>query len=111
MTYRTLAACAAALSFAVAGQALAAGSVSVKLAQPVAEPVKFVAGGAMFNCEGDSCVATSATSKTFASATCKDIAKKVGQVAAFEDTRKAFDAERLSACNAAAGADTQFATR
>jgi hypothetical protein len=108
MKLRILAACAA-LATLSAGAALAAEPVTAKLAAPVAEKVKFIAGGAMFNCEGDTCVATAATSQTFATATCKTIADKVGVVAAFEG-RRALDADRLADCNAKAVAKAGDAT-
>jgi hypothetical protein len=103
-----LAACAA-LATLAAGSASAADAVTAKLAAPVAEKVKFIAGGAMFNCEGDTCVAAASTSQTFATATCKTIADKVGVVAAFEG-RRALDQDKLADCNAKAIAKAGGAT-
>jgi len=100
MKLQILAACAALVTFS-AGSALAGDPITAKLASPVAEKTKFIAGGAMFNCEGDTCVAAAPTSQTFAAATCKTIADKVGVVAAFEG-RKALDESRLADCNAKA---------
>jgi hypothetical protein len=94
---RFLAACAA-LATLSAGAAIAADSVTAKLAAPVAAKTKFIAGGAMFHCEADTCVAV-ATSQTFALATCKAIAEKVGPVAAFSG-RETMDERRLANCNA-----------
>jgi hypothetical protein len=91
------AACAATFALA-AGQAFAADAVTAKLQQPVAEKTKFIAGGAIFLCEGDQCVASNATSQTFATATCKAVAAKVGPLAAFTG-RKDLEAERLADCN------------
>ena len=82
MKLQILAACAA-LATLTAGQALAADAITAKLSAPVAAKTKFIAGGAMFNCEADTCVALAPTSQTFATATCKTIADKVGVVAAF----------------------------
>ncbi|WP_041372952.1 CC_3452 family protein [Phenylobacterium zucineum] len=93
----TLAACAA-LTTLAAGSAFAAEAVTAKLQAPVAEKTKFIAGGAMFTCEGDACVAAAPTSQTFATSTCKTIAAKVGAVASFEG-RKALDDGRLAQCN------------
>jgi hypothetical protein len=109
MKLQILAACAALVS-ASAGQAFAGDAVTAKLSAPVAEKVKFIAGGAMFTCEGDACVALAPTSQTFATATCKTIAGKVGPVASFEG-RKALDATRLADCNAAAVAKANDGTR
>ncbi|MBL8772852.1 MAG: hypothetical protein JNK30_15835 [Phenylobacterium sp.] len=108
MKLQFLAACAA-LTTLAAGQAFAADAITAKLAAPVAEKTKFIAGGAMFNCEGDACVALAPTSQTFAAATCKTIADKVGVVASFSG-RKALDEAKLASCNekalAKAGATT-----
>jgi hypothetical protein len=107
-----LAACAALTTFA-AGSAFAGESVTAKLQAPVAEKTKFIAGGAMFVCEGDACVASAPTSQTFSGQACKAIAAKVGPVAAFSG-RKAMDEARLADCNAqayakASGAGPQLA--
>ena len=101
MSRLTLAAACAALTTLVAAPALASEPVTAKLAQPVAQPVKFIAGGAVFDCAEDACVAKAATSETFALATCKLVAAKVGQVSAFTGTRT-MDDQRLTACNAQA---------
>ena len=100
MKLQILAACAALVSLS-AGQALAADAVTAKLQSPVAEKTKFIAGGAMFNCEGDTCVASVPTSQTFSTATCKVVADKVGPVTEFAG-RKSLDDGRLADCNAKA---------
>jgi hypothetical protein len=100
MKLQTLAAaCVAAAAFSTA--AFAAEPVTAKLAQPVAQPTKFIAGGAVFNCEGDTCVAGATTSGTYAVDTCKVVAAKVGAVATFTG-RHSFDDARLAQCNVAA---------
>jgi hypothetical protein len=71
--------------------------------------VKFIAGGAMFNCEADTCVATATTSSTFGADTCKANAAKVGAVATFNG-RKSLDEARLAQCNAQAS-NTALAKR
>ena len=102
MKLRTLAAaCAAFTTLAVAGNALASEPVTAKLASPVAEKTKFIAGGAVFICEGDTCIASSATSQTFASGTCKAVADKVGPVTEFT-ARRSLDQAKLAECNAKA---------
>lgn len=100
MKLQILAACAA-LATLSAGQAFAAEPVTAKLQSPVAEKTKFIAGGAMFNCEGDTCVAAAATSQTFSTATCRVVADKAGPVAQFSG-RKSLDEARLADCNAKA---------
>ena len=99
------AACAALSTFAIAAPAFAGDPVIAKLAQPVASPVKFIAGGAVFNCADDACTALATTTETFALATCKTIAGRVGPVAAFTGAKPMDDA-RLGACNAQAVAKT-----
>lgn len=97
MKLQVLAACAALVTLA-AGPALAADVVTAKLAAPVAEKTKFIAGGAIFNCEGDACVAQAPTSQTFAIATCRAVADKVGVVSSFTG-RRALDEAKLADCN------------
>ena len=70
------AACAAAATLSAA-PAFAGESVVAKLAAPVAQPTKFIAGEAVFNCEGDTCVAASPQSLTFSASACKTVAAKV----------------------------------
>jgi hypothetical protein len=101
MKLQILAACAALVSLSAAGSAFAEDAVTAKLAAPVAAKVKFIAGGAIFNCDGDVCTANAATSQTFATATCKTIADKVGPVASFAG-RKPLDSDKLADCNAKA---------
>ena len=100
MKLQILAACAALVSLS-AGSAFAGEPITAKLSAPVAEKVKFIAGGAIFNCEGDTCIALAPTSTTFAASTCKTIADKVGPVAAFTGA-KALSEDRLADCNAKA---------
>lgn len=112
MKLQTLsAACAAVVTLAFAGGALAAESVTAKLAAPVAEKTKFIAGGAIFLCEGDTCVASAPSSQTFAAATCKSVAKTVGAIASFGTGSRTLDANKLGACNAVAASPTQLANR
>ena len=101
MKLHTLAAACAALLNLSAGSAMAAEQISAKLQTAVPEKTKFIAGGAMFVCEGDACVALAPTSQTYGSAACKTIAGKLGPVASFSG-RKTFDDAKLGACNATA---------
>jgi hypothetical protein len=95
------AACAAVSTLTLAGAAFAADAVTAKLATPIAQKVKVVAGGAVFNCEADACIAAATSSQTFSEEACKTVANKVGPLASFEG-RKAFDESRLASCNARA---------
>jgi hypothetical protein len=108
MKLQVLAACAA-LATLTAAPAFAADTITAKLQQPVAEKTKFIAGGAMFICEGDACVAAAPTSQTYATTTCKTIAGKVGAIASFGG-RKQMDEARIADCNTkAASSQTQLA--
>ena len=94
----TFAAACAALVTLSAAPAFAAEPVVAKLAQPVTGASKVIAGEAVFNCEGDSCVAIAPTSQTFSSTTCKAITAKFGAVVSYTGA-KALDDARLAACN------------
>jgi len=110
MKLQTLsAACAAVITLSFAGGAFAAEPVTAKLAAPVAEKTKFIAGGAVFLCEADVCVASAPSSQTFAASTCKVVAKNVGAITSFGLNGKTLAADKLDACNA--GAATQMAKR
>ena len=97
----TLAAACAALFALTAAPAFAEDAVVAKLAQPVAAKTKFIAGGAMFLCEADACVANVPTSQTFSTSVCKTVAGKVGVITEFS-ARRPMDEARLADCNAEA---------
>jgi hypothetical protein len=112
MKLRTLAAaCAALVSVSFAGAALADDPITVKLQAPVAAKTKVIAGGAVFLCEGDTCLAAAPSSRTFATSTCKELAKSVGAVASFGGARKQLEADKLGQCNASVPAGGQVAAR
>ena len=97
MKLQLIAACAALITLS-AGSAFAADTITAKLSAPIAAKTKFIAGGAIFNCEADACVAI-AKSQTYSVAACKTIADKVGPVTSFAGF-KTFDVTKLSDCNA-----------
>ena len=92
------AAFAAAMSFASVS-AFAAQPVTAKLASPLAEPAKPVAGSAIFDCQVDTCVAVNPVDRTTDTTGCRELARQVGKVTAFGDARHPFDAGKLAACN------------
>jgi hypothetical protein len=102
MKLLTLAAACAATFTLTAAPAFADDSIVAKLAQPVPQATKFIAGEAIFVCTGDTCVAATPQSQTFATSTCKAIAAKLGAVTSFSGINKNMDDTRLSACNAVA---------
>lgn len=102
MKLQTLfAATAALVSMSFAAPAFAEELVVAKLQSPVPAAMKFIAGGAMFVCEADTCSAETPSSETFTTGACKTIAKKAGLVASFGNVRSTFAAEKLASCNAA----------
>jgi hypothetical protein len=101
MKLLTFAAACAAIATLSAAPAFAADPIVAKLSAPISTPTKFIAGGAMFVCEGDACTAQATTTQTFALSTCKTIAGKVGPVSSFGGF-KSLDEARLGDCNAVA---------
>ena len=91
---------AAVLSLSFAGAAWADGKITASLKTPVAAKTKIVAGGAVFTCEGASCVALTAPSRSATTAGCKALAKEVGALTAFGSDRKPLQGADLEACNA-----------
>lgn len=103
MKLRMLAA-AAIVSMTFANAAVAADAkLTVSLKAPVAAKTKVVAGGAVFSCEGDTCVALVAPARATTVAGCKALVKEVGQVTAYTNGKRSIEGEDLAACNAAAG--------
>lgn len=101
MKLLTLAAACAAVVTLSAAPAFAGEPVVAKLAQPVTQATKVIAGEAVFSCEGDTCIATAPTSLTFSSTACKIVAAKFGTIVSFTGA-KSMDDARLSACNSVA---------
>ena len=83
MKLRSLAAAAALTTVMFAGSAFADGRIAAALDQPVAAKTKVVAGGAVFTCEGATCVALTAPSRTDTAKGCKALSKEVGEVVAY----------------------------
>lgn len=96
----SLKACVGALVaiFAIASAAHAAEPIVARLEAALAEPIRIVAGGAVFECEQTRCVARSRTSQTLSVNTCKQLAKRVGVIAEFGDSRDKLQPEKLTAC-------------
>jgi len=98
-----VAACLVATSL-FAGQALADGSATATLEQPLAAKVKIVADGAVWVCEQASCIA-GVTPDDWSSGVpeCKDLAKQVGRVANFKtEYHPALQTAALEKCNTTA---------
>lgn len=90
-------------ALALSTSAVAAGvPVIVKLAAPLAAPAKVVAGGAIFSCAGDTCVATNPASGTADFGTCKIVVHSVGPATSFGTAAAPLAADRLASCNESA---------
>ena len=98
MTFKLAAACAFAI-LALAGPALADGSVKATLETPVAKPTKLIAAHAVFNCDATTCVAVLAPDDASDAYACRDLAKQVGHVTAYAEY-KPLDEKGLAKCNA-----------
>ncbi|MEW6016780.1 MAG: hypothetical protein AB1760_01745 [Pseudomonadota bacterium] len=83
---------------AVATTADAAEPIVARLETAVAEPTRIVAGGALFSCEQTRCVAPARTNQTLTVKTCRQLAKRVGVIAEFGDSREKLQPEKLMAC-------------
>ncbi len=101
MKLRMLAA-AAILSLSFAGAAQAADKVTATLKAPVAAKTKVVVAGAVYSCEGSTCVSLAAPARAVTVAGCKALVKEVGAVTALSNEKRAIEGEDLAACNAVA---------
>jgi hypothetical protein len=93
---------AAIVSLSFAGVANANGPLTASLKAPVAAKTKIVAGGAVYACEGSTCVALAAPARAATVAGCKALVKEVGQLTAFSNGKRSVEGEDLATCNAAA---------
>lgn len=102
MNFQLKALAAAAVLAAASTPAFAAEPVIVKLAAPLPAPQKVVAGGAIFSCAGEACVATNPASGTADFATCKIVVRSAGAATSFGTASAPLAADRLAACNESA---------
>jgi len=103
-------ACLAA-SLSLATHALADGRTTATLQQPIASKTQFIANGAIWDCEGSTCVAGNTPDQTFGSSQCHDVAKHVGAVAEFKNDYKTLQSASLDRCNAGLTVKTTTASR
>lgn len=85
-----------------ASNALAADQVVATFARSDIPRSKIVAGGAVFQCEQNQCVARASNYRTLSLETCKLLAKRLGRVESFGEGDKALPAEKLQACQSGA---------
>lgn len=89
---------AAISALALASSAVADGPVSATLQTPVSKATEAVAGGAVFACKADTCVAESDTSQLDELAMCRDLARQLGALSKFGS----MSASGLAKCNGSA---------
>lgn len=97
-----LATAVAAISFSIAGAALADSEISAKLATAQAAHLKLIAASAVWNCEGDSCYASGAPDDASGVTGCKELARQVGRLESYTFDRRSLDDKALAKCNTAA---------
>ena len=94
---------AAALALALSSSAFAAdGQVTVSLCAPVPAKTKIVALGAVFACEGETCIAWGAPEAAVSTFACKELAREAGPIAGIEGRGHTLAPEALARCNLAA---------
>jgi hypothetical protein len=98
MNLRLIAAGAVALA-SLSTQAFAFNPISVTLAAPAAHPTRPIAGGRIFDCTDATCVARQAELTDLSVGTCKALARRVGEIAAFTTGSHALTPEQLAQCN------------
>jgi hypothetical protein len=88
-------------TLSLATNALADGTTTATLQQPVAKKTQFVANGAVWDCADTTCVAANTPDQTFGIGECHAIAKHVGvAVAEFKTSSHSLQAASLEQCNA-----------
>ncbi|MGI8841380.1 MAG: CC_3452 family protein [Caulobacteraceae bacterium] len=105
-----LATACAVFSLSLAGAALADSRVIATLAAPGPAHAKFIAADAVWNCDAATCVAALAPDGAAGLSGCKDLAKKVGPLAAYASERRSLDSAALAKCNTAAAAPANIGT-
>ena len=98
-------------SLALANNALADGRTTATLQQPVAAKTQFIANGAIWDCEGTTCVASNTPDQTFGPGQCHDVAKRYGAVVEFKNDYKTLQPASLDRCNTGLTAKTTTASR
>jgi hypothetical protein len=100
-----------ATSLTLASHAFADGRTVATLQQPVAAKTTFIANGAIWDCEGSTCVASNTPDQTFGFSQCHDVAKHAGVVAEFKNDYKTLQAASLDRCNTGLTPKTTTASR
>jgi hypothetical protein len=98
-------------SLSLATHALADGRTTATLQQPIAAKTQFIANGAIWDCEGSTCVAANTPDQTFGASQCRDVAKKVGLVVEFKNEDRTLQPTSLDRCNTGLVAKTTTASR
>ena len=98
-------------SLSLATHALADGRTVATLQQPIAAKTTFIANGAIWDCEGNTCITGNSPDQTFGPSQCHDVSKRVGAVAEFKNDYKTLQPTSLDRCNTGLTAKTTTASR
>jgi hypothetical protein len=91
---------AALAASAIAAPAFAETDITATLAKPVAVKAKLVAGGAVWRCEGTTCITAQAPDTVMSTASCRALAQAVGPITAYASGRRSLSSDVLARCNA-----------
>lgn len=97
-----LATACAVFALSLASAALADSQINATLSAPRATHSKFIAAHAVWNCEGDTCVAQIAPDESVGVSGCKDLARQVGPLSAYVPDGRPLSPAGLAKCNTAA---------
>jgi hypothetical protein len=97
-----LAAACLAASLMLAGHVSAQGITTVNLEQPVPAKMQFIADGADWVCQGQTCVSSFTPQDPIDFSDCQALAKQVGRVSAYKDEDRALKPADLDRCNKSA---------
>ncbi len=105
-----LATACAIFSLSLAGAATADSRIVATLEGPSSGHAQLIAAHAVWDCNGETCVAGAAPDDAASVSACKDLAKHVGRLSAYAGDRKALDAGALAKCNTAAAGPANIGT-
>jgi hypothetical protein len=97
-------------TLSLAGAAFADSQITAKLEAPQTGHAKLIAASAVWNCEGDTCVASIAPDDAVGVTGCKDLAKQVGRLSAYTADLRTLNATALAKCNTSAKAPANIGT-
>ncbi len=97
---RSIISACALIAFSIAGAASAETRITATLASSQANHGRVIAARAVWACQGGACVAQAAPDEALGPSGCRELARQVGPVTAYDRDGKALDAKSLAKCNA-----------